>query len=78
MLSDNSARQRTGGAGGAPGTALVTSYRALGWTGTCGQAAVVKARDLNFMRKMQNKQSLRLGMKSNNQKHFKDRNGMCM
>jgi len=57
---------------------LMSTYRALGWTGSSGQDAVVKARDLKLMRRVQNKQSLNIGMKSNNQKHFKDRNGMCM
>lgn len=72
-------------------------YRALGWTGSTGPAAVTKARychevsrvlsshdschfarDLSFMRRVQNKHGLKLGMKTNHQKHFKDRNGMCM
>ena len=57
---------------------LLTSYKALGWTGSSGQAAVTKAKDLSFMRRVQNKHSLKLGMKTNHQKHFKDRNGMCM
>ena len=72
---------------------LVSTYRSLGWTGSCGQDAVVKvsklilslslhsplqARDLTFLRKLRNKQNLKLGMRGNNQKHFKDRNGMCM
>ena len=57
---------------------LLSTYRALGWTGSSGSAAVTKARDLSFMRRVQNKHSLKLGMNSNNQKHFKDRNGMCM
>ena len=57
---------------------LLTTYKSLGWTGSHGQAAVTKARDLSFMRRIQNKQSLSLGMRGNNQKHFKDRNGMCM
>ena len=35
-------------------------------------------RDLSFMRRVQNKHGLKLGMKTNHQKHFKDRNGMCM
>ena len=78
-------------------------YRALGWTGSTGPAAVTKARychvscvtcyvscqlmthgpclfarDLSFMRRVQNKHGLKVGMKTNHQKHFKDRNGMCM
>ena len=57
---------------------LLSTYRALGWTGSSGAAAVVKARDLGYMRRLQNKNSLKLGFKGNNQKHFKDRNGMCM
>jgi len=57
---------------------LLSTYRSLGWTGSSGSAAVTKARDLSFMRRAQNKHFLKLGMNSNNQKHFKDRNGMCM
>ena len=41
------------------------------------KAAVMKARDLGFMRRMQNKAGLQLGWKANKQKYFKDRNGMC-
>merc|ERR1712066_319912 len=48
---------------------LLSTYRSLGWTGSSGSAAVTKARDLSFMRRIQNKHSLSLGMKSNNQKH---------
>jgi len=57
---------------------LMSTYRSLGWTGTSGQEAVTRARDLGFMRRITNKHNLKLGMKSNHQKHFKDRNGMCM
>ena len=72
---------------------LLSTYKSVGWTGSSGQDAVVKvrsvqsitasnfllqARDLNFLRKLRNKQNLKVGMKGNNQKHFKDRNGMCM
>merc|ERR1712062_239273 len=54
---------------------LLSTYKSVGWTGSSGQDAVVKARDLNFLRKLRNKQNLKVGMKGNNQKHFKDRNG---
>jgi len=58
---------------------LLSTYKSLGWTGSSGKAAVIKARDLGFMRRMQNKQSMQLGWKANkHQKYFKDRNGMCM
>jgi len=57
---------------------LMSTYKSLGWTGSYGQDAVVKARDLNFLRKLKNKQRLTVGMKGNNQKHFRDRNGACM
>jgi len=57
---------------------LLSTYKSLGWTGSCGKAAVMKARDLGYMRRMQNKASLNLGWKANKQqKYFKDRNGMC-
>jgi len=58
---------------------LLSTYKSLGWTGSSGKAAVMKARDLGYMRRMQNKQNLSLGWKANkHQKYFKDRNGMCM
>jgi len=58
---------------------LLSTYKSLGWTGSSGKAAVMKARDLGYMRRMQNKHSLSLGWKANkHQKYFKDRNGMCM
>jgi len=56
---------------------LLSTYKSLGWTGSSGKAAVMKARDLGFMRRMQNKAGLQLGWKANKQKYFKDRNGMC-
>ena len=34
-----------------------------------------KARDMKFMRKIQQKQWMRLGMQGNNQKHFRDPTG---
>merc|ERR1712098_536768 len=67
VVSQNSGRQH-----------LLSTYKSLGWTGSCGKAAVMKARDLGYMRRMQNKASLNLGWKANKQqKYFKDRNGMC-
>jgi len=59
---------------------LLSTYRSLGWTGSSGKDAQVKARDLGYMRRLQNYHSMKLGKKSNklwNNIHFKDRNGMC-
>lgn len=57
---------------------LLSTYRSLGWTGSSGKAAVMKARDLGYMRRMQNRARLQLGWKANkHQTYFKDRNGMC-
>lgn len=57
---------------------LVSTYRALGWTGTNRVEAVKKARDIKFMHNIQNKSWMRLGWKANKlQTHFVDRNGMC-
>lgn len=52
---------------------VLTHYRALGWTGaTSREEAVQKARDVKFMRAVQAKQSMRLGVKANKlQKHFR-------
>ncbi|XP_064484977.1 cytoplasmic 60S subunit biogenesis factor ZNF622-like [Ornithodoros turicata] len=52
---------------------LLTHYKALGWTGsTTREVAVQKARDLKFMRRVQAKQEMRLGVKANKlQKHFR-------
>jgi len=59
-------------------TQLLSTYRSLGWTGSTGKAAVMKARDLGYMRRAQNKAYLQLGWKANkHQTYFKDRNGMC-
>ena len=58
---------------------LLSTYKNLGWTGSSGKAAVMKARDLGYMRRMQNKHRLSIGWKANkHQTYFKDRNGMCM
>jgi len=57
---------------------LLSTYKSLGWTGSSGKAAVIKARDLGYMRRMQNKARLHLGWKANkHMTYFKDRNGMC-
>lgn len=52
---------------------LLSHYKALGWTGaTSREVAIQKARDLQFMRRVQAKQALRLGVKANKlQKHFR-------
>jgi len=59
---------------------LLSTYRALGWTGSSGKDAQVKARDLGYMRRLQNYHSMKLGSKANKLRgntHFRDRNGMC-
>lgn len=57
---------------------LVSTYRALGWTGSSRAEAVKRARDIKFMHNVQNKSWMRLGWKANKlQTHFMDRNGMC-
>jgi len=62
------------------GRQLLPTYRSLGWTGSSGPAAIQKARDLGYMRRLQQRHWQRLGSKANalrGDTHFKDRNGMC-
>lgn len=57
---------------------VISTYRALGWTGSNRVEVMKKVRDIKFMHRMQNKSSMRLGWKANKlQTHFLDRNGMC-
>jgi len=57
---------------------LVSTYRALGWTGTSRLEVDKKVRDIKFMNRMRNKSSMQLGWKANKlQTFFRDRNGMC-
>ncbi|XP_076310003.1 cytoplasmic 60S subunit biogenesis factor ZNF622 [Tachypleus tridentatus] len=56
---------------------VMTHYQILGWTGTTGESAIQKARDIKFMKKMQMKHTLKLALKSNKtlQPHFKHQIG---
>jgi len=59
---------------------LLSTYKSLGWTGSSGKAAQVKARDLGYMRRLQNYHNMKIGSKANKLRgntHFRDRNGMC-
>jgi len=59
---------------------LLSTYRSLGWTGSSGKDAAVKARDLGYMRRLQNYHNMKVGVKGNKLRgntHFRDRNGMC-
>ncbi|VDM37081.1 unnamed protein product [Toxocara canis] len=44
---------------------LIGQYRAIGWTGTTGALAIQKAKDIRFMRRLNSKQWLKLGIASN-------------
>ncbi|XP_054719707.1 cytoplasmic 60S subunit biogenesis factor ZNF622-like [Uloborus diversus] len=51
---------------------IMQQYKALGYTGTSGPAAVKRARDIVFMQKIKNKYNLKLAMKQNKfQPHFR-------
>ncbi|XP_022204329.2 zinc finger protein 622 [Nilaparvata lugens] len=51
---------------------VLSQYRALGYKESDKQLVVKKARDINFMRRVQNKYSMMLGTKANKlQKHFR-------
>lgn len=50
-------------------------YQTFGWMGLSKPEAKMKARDIKFMRKVQAKHWMRLGMNANNQKHFRDPTG---
>ncbi|KAK9512505.1 hypothetical protein O3M35_000913 [Rhynocoris fuscipes] len=51
---------------------VLSSYRALGWTTTDKIAAEKKAKDIKYMKMIQNKYFMKLGVKSNKlQKHFR-------
>lgn len=59
---------------------LLSTYKSLGWTGSSGKAAQIKARDLGYMRRLQNYHRMKLGSKANKLRgntHLIDRNGMC-
>jgi len=54
---------------------IQSHYKTFGWVGLSKPEAKMKARDLKFMRKIQQKQWMRLGMNANSQKHFRDPTG---
>merc|ERR1719273_2049266 len=65
---------RTGREGGA---GLVSTYRKLGWTGTTGADAKRKAKDIRFIKNMQSKKFMFLGVKANRlQHHYREQNPM--
>ncbi|XP_046421082.1 zinc finger protein 622 [Neodiprion fabricii] len=52
--------------------AVLTQYRALGWTDTQKEAVIKKARDIKYMQKVQARYSTQLQFKANKlQKHFR-------
>ncbi|CAL4238061.1 unnamed protein product, partial [Meganyctiphanes norvegica] len=56
---------------------IMSHYRALGYHGSTSQDAVVKHRDIKFMRRMQNKDYMKVGIKANKfQFHFRNQNPM--
>ncbi|KAJ9579573.1 hypothetical protein L9F63_004758 [Diploptera punctata] len=51
---------------------VIAQYRALGWTETQKEAAVRKARDVHYMKRMQSKYATAVGVKANKlHKHFR-------
>ncbi|XP_075233058.1 cytoplasmic 60S subunit biogenesis factor ZNF622-like [Lycorma delicatula] len=51
---------------------VIAQYRAIGWKETEKEAAARKAKDINYMKRIQKKFSLRMGIKANKfQKHFR-------
>lgn len=52
---------------------VIAQYRALGWTGTTGDSAKKKAKDLAYIQRQRSKHQTRLSVKANRfQKHFRD------
>jgi hypothetical protein len=53
----------------------MTQYRALGWTGTVGEAAALKAKDIRYMQTLDKKRYMKIGIKHNSvlQDHFNPR-----
>ena len=45
---------------------VMSQYKALGWTGLTTKAAIQRSKDINFMHRIQQKHSLRLGKRNNN------------
>lgn len=51
---------------------VLASYKALGWTATDQKAAAKKARDIHYLKRMQSRYMMKLGVKNNKlQKHFR-------
>jgi len=56
---------------------MMSTYRAMGWTGTTGAMAKQKARDQKFIRKTQAKHWMQVGCKANLlQHHYREQNPM--
>jgi len=52
---------------------VISHYKALGWTGTTGAAAVVKAKDIAYFQRHRSHHWTNLGVKGNKlQRHFRD------
>jgi len=61
-----------------PSGNVLSTYRAMGWTGSNRVEVVKKVRDIKFMNRLRNKSHMQLGAKANKlQTYFRDRNGMC-
>jgi pre-60S factor REI1 len=57
---------------------VMDHYKRFGWTGLTQTEVRKKAKDLQFMRRLQQKQWMRLGTKANKlQTYWRDPNGMC-
>jgi len=56
---------------------MISTYRAMGWTGTTGEMAKSKARDQKFIRRTQAKHWMKVGCKANLlQHHYREQNPM--
>lgn len=54
---------------------IIAQYKALGWTGTTGQVALRKAKDIAYVERVRSKHYLNVGVKANKlQRHFRDQN----
>ncbi|RWS28844.1 zinc finger protein 622-like protein [Leptotrombidium deliense] len=56
---------------------IMSNYKALGWTGTTGEAAIQRAKDIKFFHKIRAKHSLKVQQKHNKllQPHFRSQIG---
>lgn len=51
---------------------VLAQYRSLGWSATQQDAAAKKARDIHYMKRLQSKYNMKLGMLGNKlQKHYR-------